>query len=210
MRAPELVEHAQYPAGTTLRESLSPAAVPKVEALLSTYGLSLAQVAQYRPWFITLLLEQAVMQRANFQAQYGVDEQLNERAKAAHKPRLGLESVDVQLRLLDGLTPQQQETELLDVKPPDESVRQLETLKAMWLAGDAAGLDSLTHADETPASAKLDLLLVVDRNATWLPTIEAWLRGKDDMLVVVGAGHLVGKSGIVAMLRGKGYAVDQL
>lgn len=209
MRAPELVSQAQYPADSTLRSSISPAALPKVEALLASYGLTLDQVARYRPWFIALLLEQAVMQRANFQPQYGVDAQLNERAKSANKPRLSLESVDVQMRLLVGLTPEQQEEELLDLKVPDEAVQQLEMLKAMWLAGNAAGLDSVTHAGETPASAKLDSVLVVDRNLNWLPQIETWLRGKDDILVVVGAGHLVGKSGIVALLRAKGYTVDQ-
>lgn len=210
MRAAELVARAQYPAGTTLRSSLSPAAVPKVEAILASYGLSLDRVAQYRPWFIALLLEQAVMQRASFQPQYGVDAQLNERAKSAKKPRLSLESVDFQLHLLDGLTPAQQEAELLEIQPPDEAMKQLEALKDMWVAGNAAGLDSVSHADDTPASATIDSVLVKDRNTNWLPKIESWLRGKDDILVVVGAGHLVGKDGIVARLRANGYTVDQL
>jgi hypothetical protein len=34
------------------------------------------------------------------------------------------------------------------------------------------------------------------------------LKSKDDALVVVGAGHLVGKSGVVEMLRAKGYTVE--
>jgi len=40
--------------------------------------------------------------------------------------------------------------------------------------------------------------------------IEEFLRTKETYFVVVGAGHLVGKKGIIEMLRGKGYPVEQL
>ena len=36
------------------------------------------------------------------------------------------------------------------------------------------------------------------------------IRGKDDALVIVGAGHLVGKDGVVELLRAKGYTIEQL
>ena len=36
------------------------------------------------------------------------------------------------------------------------------------------------------------------------------MKSKDDALIVVGAGHLVGKFGVVEMLRAKGYTVDQM
>jgi uncharacterized protein len=36
------------------------------------------------------------------------------------------------------------------------------------------------------------------------------LQGSDDVLVVVGAGHLVGKQGVVEMLRAKGYTIEQM
>jgi hypothetical protein len=52
--------------------------------------------------------------------------------------------------------------------------------------------------------------IVLDRNRSWIPRIDAMLQGKDDALVVVGAAHLVGKDGVVEMLKAKGYAVEQL
>jgi uncharacterized protein YbaP (TraB family) len=42
-----------------------------------------------------------------------------------------------------------------------------------------------------------------------LVRIEQFLKANDTVFVVVGAGHLVGKKGIVAMLRANGYAVEQ-
>jgi uncharacterized protein YbaP (TraB family) len=36
------------------------------------------------------------------------------------------------------------------------------------------------------------------------------LQGTDDALVVVGAAHLVGKQGVLEMLKAKGYSIEQL
>jgi uncharacterized protein YbaP (TraB family) len=52
--------------------------------------------------------------------------------------------------------------------------------------------------------------LVTDRNKSWMPKIEQLLGGKDDVLVVVGAAHLVGKEGVLEMLKAKGYLVEQM
>ena len=46
--------------------------------------------------------------------------------------------------------------------------------------------------------------LVTDRNRRWLPQIEALLARPDDTLVVVGALHLVGPDGLLALLRERG------
>jgi hypothetical protein len=52
--------------------------------------------------------------------------------------------------------------------------------------------------------------LITNRNQAWIPKLESLIRGKDDALVVVGAGHLVGKEGVVELLRAKGYTIEQL
>ena len=209
-RAGELLARAQYGGDTTLRTALSPAAVPKAEAILASYGASLEKVAHFKPWFVSLALQQAVAQSARFEAQYGVDAQLNSRAKAAGKPRLSLETVSFQLGLFDRMTPAQQESELLATKSPAEALRELLTMEELWLSGNAAGLDSLTHAGETSATAAITGAVLASRNQTWLPKVVGWVEGRDDMLVVVGAGHLVGAQGLVELLRAKGFKVEQL
>jgi uncharacterized protein YbaP (TraB family) len=42
-----------------------------------------------------------------------------------------------------------------------------------------------------------------------MPKIEALFARPRHALVVVGAAHLVGADGLVAMLRAKGYTVEQ-
>jgi uncharacterized protein len=209
MRAPELLARAQYQNGATLRSSLSPAGAAKADSLLKTYGITLDRVNQFKPWFVYLVMTQLVLSKANFKAEYGVDMQLNARAKQANKPVVGLEPVDFQLGLFDSISPADQERMLIESDPPDSSVKQLLFIKDAWAAGDAPRLDSLinSEASYTPSSLAT---LVSNRNKSWIPKIEQMLKGKSDALVVVGAAHLVGKEGVVELLKAKGYLVEQM
>ena len=44
----------------------------------------------------------------------------------------------------------------------------------------------------------------------WLPQIEKFIEQGDDTLVVVGAAHLVGKNGIIELLKARGYRLEQM
>jgi uncharacterized protein YbaP (TraB family) len=48
------------------------------------------------------------------------------------------------------------------------------------------------------------------RNSSWLPTVRELLDGTQDTLIVVGALHLVGDVGLIELLRGEGFEVEQL
>ena len=52
--------------------------------------------------------------------------------------------------------------------------------------------------------------LLVERNRNWLPKIEALFARHGPAFVVVGAAHLVGPDGLLAMLRGQGLHVEQM
>ena len=51
--------------------------------------------------------------------------------------------------------------------------------------------------------------LLLDRNRSWIAKLEQLLRNEKDVLVVVGAGHLVGKDSVVELLAAKGYKIEQ-
>ena len=208
MRAAELMMRGRFSNGATLRSTLSPSAVPKVDSLLRSYGLTLDQVNGFKPWFVSMLLSQVAMQKMGFQAQFGVDMQLNARAKAAGKPVLGLESPDFQLGLFDGLSFADQEQMLVDGTAEDDA-KVLTTIRDAWAVGNAAALDSLLNRRLESAPGLRDALLT-SRNRNWVPKLEQLIKGKDDALVVVGAGHLVGKDGVLELLKAKGYTIEQM
>ena len=78
-----------------------------------------------------------------------------------------------------------------------------------WRSGDAARLATLLSKEfrEFPA---LYRPLVTDRNQHWLPQIEQFLQEDRNTLVVVGALHLVGRGGLLELLRQAGYQPTQL
>ncbi len=209
IRGQELMAHARYANGATLRTSLSPASLAKLDTILPEYGLSLDQVNGFKPWMVAIVLTQLTMQRANFQPQYGVDAQINAKAHEVGKPTIGLESVDFQLGLFDALSPADQERLVIETRAPDEEIKELGQVKDAWSTGNTAMLDSLLNSRMRSDPALL-AALVTNRNRDWVPKIESMLKGSDDVLVVVGAGHLVGKQGVVELLRTKGYKVEQL
>jgi uncharacterized protein YbaP (TraB family) len=209
MRGFELFAKASYPKGQTLHSQFSPGSVARLDSLLAAYGLPAQQVDGYKPWFVSLLFTQSVMKRANFSAQYGVDAQINGRARAAGKTMIGLEPVDAQLGLFDNISEADQELMVLKSVGPDSSAHMLMEIKEAWQTGDAATLDRLLNRGLKDCPG-LFAALVTNRNTSWIPKIEKLLQGQDDALVVVGAAHLVGKQGVVEMLRAKGYAVQQM
>ena len=77
-----------------------------------------------------------------------------------------------------------------------------------WREGDAAGLERLLRKDAAE-SPELFRVLTTDRNRKWLPRITALLDDSRDYLVVVGALHLVGRDGLVALLRRQGHDPEQ-
>ena len=78
-----------------------------------------------------------------------------------------------------------------------------------WRRGDAKRLAALLSRN-TPPSPSLYRPLVTDRNLRWLPQIEALLKDDENVMVVVGALHLVGQGGLLELLRRQGYTVTQL
>jgi hypothetical protein len=51
--------------------------------------------------------------------------------------------------------------------------------------------------------------LLVDRNQNWMPQIEAMIENNDRPMIVVGAGHMPGSDGLIALLEARGYTVEQ-
>jgi len=52
--------------------------------------------------------------------------------------------------------------------------------------------------------------LIIERNNNWVPQIENFIGQNDNYFIVVGALHLVGKKGVVELLKAKGHKISQM
>jgi uncharacterized protein YbaP (TraB family) len=85
----------------------------------------------------------------------------------------------------------------------------LSTLTKAWQTGDAPTVERIVLQDMKKEPAIYQRLLVA-RNRNWLPQLEALFNRSGRAFVVVGAAHLIGPDGLIAMLQAKGYVLEQM
>ena len=184
-----------------------------LDARLATFGLPADRMAGFEPWFVDTMLVTLLGQRAGYAPEDGLDRVLMARAKAAGKPVSGLETVDQQLATLDATPLAEQIASLRDfVEEGDHAPAKLSELHAAWRNADVPTLERLTREEMREQTPVTYQRLNVDRNRAWLPRLERMLaqgRGHD-VLVVVGALHLLGDDGVVELLRARGYRVQRI
>lgn len=196
--------------GRTLEQEIGPDLWGRLAATVDGTGLAPAALQFMKPWMAALSVAGLELARAGYQPSAGLDMHLSRRAEDSGKERQALETVEEQLALFTGLGPEESVAFLRSTLDELETmVPLLDRLAASWRVGDVAPIEDLLGSEfaEFPA---LRAKLVVDRNLAWLERIEALLAGERDALVVVGALHLVGPEGLVALLRARGYTVTQL
>ena len=197
------------PAGQTLSETLGAQVYDPFATHLRSLGLDPAMFAHWQPWFAALIMQQAELERQGFEAAAGVDEQFAQRAATDHKPIIGLETVDQQLGFFAHLSiAEQRRFVLYMLDDADDSAHSASEVVSAWRNGDVPGLERLL-SESSEQYPELFRMMTTDRNRRWLPTIERLLRDSQDYLVVVGALHLVGPTGLVQLLEDAGYPVVQ-
>ena len=196
-----LMSRAAYADGRTLQDAMG-GDYAKLEALV---GPAAAQLSGFEPWAVQLTLVPLAIQGAGFDAANGVDMYVLGRAQADEKERLALETVESQMDIFDSMPEADQVAMLVETLDEwDELPTRFAEMVAAWETGDEDAIAALMN--DMPESVRPALLH--DRNAAWVPQIEAMLaREGEDVLVVVGAGHLSGADSVVAMLREKGYTL---
>ena len=194
--------------GATLRTTIGEDRYRRVSAEAARLGIPMEAADMLQPWALGLQLIELQYMKQGFDPQQGVEQQLQQRAQAYGKPISGLETMDEQLGVLQGMSyPDQARfldmivTEMHDVESETQSV------VTAWRTGDGAKLAALL-SDEYKSFPALYRLLVSDRNKRWVPQIEKLLHGNQDYFVVVGALHLVGDGGLLDLMRRDGYKAE--
>jgi uncharacterized protein YbaP (TraB family) len=198
------------PSATPLDKVISPATYALVSKRAADLGLPVEPFRLLKPWMVALMLVQVEWQKAGFDPELGLDKHFYDRAKGDGKPTQGLETAEYQISRLDDMTMQQQEHLLSEsLKDLDAERSNMTRLIDSWRAGDAAGVERIVLS-ELKQEPVLYQRLLVERNRNWIPKIDALFARPRHALVVVGAAHLVGPDGLIAMLRAKGYTVEQM
>lgn len=196
--------------GTTLRDVMGEDAYQRAAAAAEAIDIPIEMLAQSEPWLAAITVEMMALYRIGFNPMLGIEMHLASRAMGDGKPIEGLEEVQEQLQLLDGLSLQAQRDMLIQTLEEGAAISEtIDEIIRAWRHGDIDTLES-GLLDSLGQHEELHDVLVTQRNLRWVEQIDALRNDSDDYLVIVGAMHLVGADGVPNLLAEKGVQVRQL
>lgn len=157
------------------------------------------------PWWAALRLGTHRFAEAGFNPALGVEATLKHLLEAAGKKPLSLEGP------LDGLrcfaqAPLEEQLEGLRAAVEDEErfTAELDLLIQGWSTSSTQILTQLLDSRLSYLPSTYGCLMTT-RNHEWVPQLDRLFRLSECSLVVVGALHLVGDSGVIALLEQRGH-----
>jgi uncharacterized protein YbaP (TraB family) len=206
----KMLSRGMLPAGKSLDQVVSADTLKSVTAAVEGLGLPMMPLKQFKPWMLAITLQSLAWQKAGFDANLGLDKHFYDKAKAAGKRVQGLETLEFQISRFDGMSPEVQDRMLAETVTELDTTRESFTKMAeAWKNGNAGEVERLVLTD-LKSQPEMYKRLLLDRNTTWLPKIEALFNSPAPAFVVVGAAHLVGDDGLLRALQNKGYTIAQM
>lgn len=202
---------AQYEDGRKLTDQVDAPTLARIREALGRDAPDEATLVRVKPWAILLMLAEA-----REAGPVPLDAVLRAQARARKHAVLALELPDEQVASLDAIPLASQVALVrwaLDTR--DARAAQIEATIRAWAAGDLAKLWRLALApgagDPILAGHLRALLkhLISDRNLLFAHRLHLPLaRGR--VFVAVGALHLFGRDGLLALIEGQGYRVTRV
>ncbi|MEC8011504.1 MAG: TraB/GumN family protein [Pseudomonadota bacterium] len=211
--APEFLAQAQKDMllqGQTLNEVLKPKVYTKVEAYIESRQLSMSMFNSFKPDAVMLALATLEYMRLGNKASLGVDtyfQKLNTTKKEYY-----FETPEEQMAFLSSFG-DEDPNELVTLSLDQLSTlgNDIERIKMLWRNGLAAELyQYYKETSDGHATQAMDDVLIKQRNLNWMNTINTFMESSEVEFVLVGALHMGGPNGLIALLEHKGYQVKQL
>ncbi len=192
---------SETPGQPALSSRVEPGERNALRRLLADAGMEDNEFGRIESWAAAMMLSGEV--RTGDPAN-GVDRVMIDNAETV----VGLESFSDQLIMFDSLSPAAQSDLLYGVARSHETNSDDDMLRA-WVIGDEERLAS--HVNDTlQVSPELRRVLLTDRNRRWVPRIATLIEQGREPFVAVGAGHVIGDNGVVALLEAQGFAARRI
>jgi uncharacterized protein YbaP (TraB family) len=195
---------------TTLQDLLSKEDYGVVSAHFEKIGLPMMFVDRIKPMFLSALgSEDALKMQGGSDEVVSYEVEFMNMARKQSKSMSGLETAEYQMSMFDSIPYRVQADMLVEtIKGGDAGDDQFRQLVELYKAQDLYGLQQMLASDEAGVAEYEDLLLN-QRNRNWIPVMEKMMADQVTFFAV-GAGHLAGEQGVIALLRRQGYNVQPL
>ena len=204
----QVFEMGTYTPPESLADHVSPATLAKLKKYLHSNNLPVDNFLRQKPGLIVMTITSLELAKQGLNPNQGVDLYFLQKA-FNQKAIKQLESFQEQFAVL--LADEYGESMLSQTLDETASYDQLVyDLVTIWRHGDIERLHELLITEPLtryPESRAAFDALFTDRNIKMLEKITGYLSEPTSHFVVIGAGHMIGKDGIVEGLRAQGFEV---
>lgn len=201
--------------GPTLSQRVGAQMFAKTVAFAAPYGINANALERFKPWAVAVILSLPVSElRAQAAGQLNSEKMLESHAANNQIALYGIETVDEQLRLFDGLAEAKQVEMLrLAVQYGDIVDEVFARLVTAYLAQDLNEIYRLMEEMAVGQQANLqdffERELIAERNRRMVERIQPRL-ADGNALIAVGALHLPDEVGILRLLEQRGYTIARM
>jgi uncharacterized protein YbaP (TraB family) len=191
----------------TLKDLYTPAEYDKVAAFFKdSLKMSLNFFGKMKPMMLEALLYPRMMP---CKTPSGVEMELMSYAKKQKKEIKGFETMEFQSSVFDSIPYDVQAKALLrDIDSSGSAKVYFTKMMDIYISQNTEGLTKLM-ADTAFSSGENNDALLKNRNTNWVRQLDTILKQKN-IFIGVGAAHLLGDVGLIALLRKEGYTVTPL
>jgi hypothetical protein len=202
-----LLMDAMMDNGATLKDFLTEDDYKIVKAHFDKMGLPLMFLERMKPMFLTVFTGMDMSPQAMSSGEMvSYEMEIMKIAQGQSKEIEGLETAKYQMSMFDSIPYQAQADMLVEsIKSENAGEEEFAKMVELYKKQDIAGMSAMM--DEDNGIGEYEDLLLVQRNKNWIPVMGKMMAERPTFFAV-GAGHLGGKNGVVALLRKEGYTVQ--
>ncbi|HRK13375.1 MAG TPA: TraB/GumN family protein [Prosthecobacter sp.] len=205
--AARMTQLGTLPPGATLEAEVGSESWSGVKKWCASRGVPPFSMARMRPWLASLMITNNEYAVLGASPDMGVDQHFEKRARRDGKPGEGLETLEFQIQLFAGLSEELQRVML------DQTLAEVGTLPEeydkmieAWKHGRLDDLQSMLFREAAKHPELMEIFLAA-RNRAWMARLEDLLKKGERAMVLVGTGHFTAETGLLHLLKERGYLV---
>jgi len=196
-----VAKQTMLPEGKTLRDLTTDIEYQRIASFCKdSCGINKKKFNRYsklKPFFLSsLMLQGQLKSTESYEIEFG------KMAEEDKKTTMGLESIQVQMDILNSVSLSEQVQMLLDgIEKPHGYFEML----GAYLSEDLEALYA-SIISESEGYPNFIERFINQRNQNWIPIISTQIEFAPTF-IAVGAGHLSGEEGVISLLRNAGYSI---
>lgn len=199
----KMMQLLQLPKGQTIKQLFGDSAFKTFdEQYKKITGSSAMMFNTFKPFMLMSMLTEKSL---SCTARESYEQTFIAMAAKQKKNIKGLETIEDQVAVFDSIP---DSTEIANLKSMvvdfNKGVEEFKKLVAVYKTQDVDSMYRLTN--QSPELMEAEEELLVKRNSKWIPIIETNMQ-QTSCFFAVGAAHLGGDIGVIALLRKQGYTV---